>query len=486
MKKLPVSLRRKTAHTLLCVLAVILCVLLISVMDAVEENNGLRIDLSYNSISSYSEATEKILQELDTPVHVYALFSAGSEDLQLIELLNRYQARSENFTWSQENLTRNPLLAQIVSSELSDSAVSSDCMVIRCEKTGRTRILSGDDYVQYSYNTATGAYDAAGWTYEKSLSEAILYVTSDELPLLQFLTGHDELDADEAAAMEDKLTSANYRIQRINLSLGDIPDPTCPLFILSPRMDLTGEELQTLYHFAQLGGRFFITVDFDDPDHLPNFFSLYREYGFEPLPGILVADEKDQASYYYNNSQLLPQMLPGDVTDYLYANDYTQIIMVGARGLKMPGETDNSLLLTVNLQSGDTAYIRNFDETLSNEQISVARQENDLTGQFALAMTADRAFSDGTRSRAFIIGSSAIFTDSTGFMYNNTYSGELLLYATQYLSGKETINLAILPREAVRPQLNYTDALVPSLLLTLAPLMVLVAAVAILRPRRHL
>lgn len=486
MKKIPLSLKRKSAHILSCVLATALCVLLICVVDKVEEDHGLRRDLSFNAITTYTEATEKVLSALDKDVHVYALFSAGSEDLQLMELLNRYQARSAHFTWSQENLIRNPLLSQVVSSEVTDGTVTSDCMVIRCEETGRTRILSGSDYVLYSYNVETGAYEATGWTYEKSLSEALLYVTSDELPLLQLLTGHDELDADEAAVMEEKLRSANYRIERINLALGDIPDPTAPLFILSPRMDLTAQELQTLYQFAQLGGNFFITIDFDDPDSLPNFFSLYREYGIEPLPGIVVADENDQKSYYYNNSQLLPEMLPGDVTDYLYANGYTQIIMVGARGMKMPESTDSSLLLTVNLRSGETAYIRNFDETLTNEQISVKRQAGDETGRFALAMTSDRAFHDGTRSRAFVIGSSAIFTDASGFMFGNTYSGELLLYATQYLSGKETISLDILPRQAVRPQLNYTDALAPSALLTLAPLMVLVAAVAILRPRRHL
>lgn len=485
--KLPsLALRRRALHTLLCALAVALCLMLILVMDTVENNNGLRVDLSFNSITTYSDVTEEVLGSLSYPVHVYALFSSGSEDLQLIELLNRYQAACDKFTWSQENLTRNPLLAQIVSSDLGDADVSSDCMVIRCEATGRTRILSGTDYVQYSYNTETGAYDAAGWTYEKSLSEALLYVTSDELPLLQLLTGHDELDADEAAVMEEKLTSANYQLTRINLALGDIPDPSAPLFILSPRMDLTADELQTLYNFAQLGGNFFITIDFDDPDELPNFFSLYREYGFEPLPGILVADANDAASYYYNNSQLLPEMLPGDITDYLYANDYTHIVMVGARALKMPGETDNSLLLSACLQSGETAYIRNFDETLSNEQISIEKQEGDLTGQFALALSADRAFQDGTRSRAFIIGSSAIFTDSTGYMFLNTYAGEFLLYATDYISGGETIQLDILARDAVRPQLSYTDITVPTLLLTLAPLMVLVIALAVLRPRRHL
>lgn len=486
MKRPSLSFRRKALHTLLCSLSVALCLMLILVMDTVETNYGLRRDLSFNSITTYSDVTEKVLENLAHPVHVYALFSSGSEDLQLIELLNRYQASCEKFTWSKENLTRNPLLAQIVSSDLGDSGVSSDCMVIRCENTGRTRILSGTDYVQYSYNTETGAYDAAGWTYEKSLSEALLYVTSDEVPLIQILTGHDELDESEAAAMEDKLEGANYQLSRVNLMLGDIPDPAYPLFILSPRMDLTEDELQTLYHFAQLGGNFFITIDFDDPDDLPNFHSLYREYGFEPLPGILVADANDAASYYYNNSQLLPEMLPGDVTDYLYANDFTHIVMVGARALKMPGETDNSLLISTCLQSGETAYIRNFDEGLSNEQISIEKQEGDLTGRFALALSADRAFSDGTRSRAFIIGSSAIFTDTTGYMFANTYSGELLLYAADYVSGGDTISLDIIARDAVRPQLSYTDITVPTLLITLAPLMVLVIALAVLRPRRHL
>ena len=71
-------------------------------------------------------------------------------------------------------------------------------------------------------------------------------------------------------------------------------------------------------------------------------------------------------------------------------------------------------------------------------------------------------------------------------MYANTYSGELLLYAAQYVSGAKTVSLDILPREVVRPQLGYSDVMTPALLLTLAPLTVLVAAVAVLKPRKHL
>ena len=56
---------------------------------------------------------------------------------QLIALLNRYQARTPHITWSQVNLTRNPLLLQLASSYGDDSAVNSDCLIIRCEETGR-------------------------------------------------------------------------------------------------------------------------------------------------------------------------------------------------------------------------------------------------------------------------------------------------------------------------------------------------------------
>lgn len=89
---------------------------------------------------------------------MYAVFSDGSEDSQLIALLNRYQARTPHITWSQENLTRNPLLLQLASSYGDDSAVNSDCLIIRCEETGRTRVLTAEDYIERTYDAEQGMY----------------------------------------------------------------------------------------------------------------------------------------------------------------------------------------------------------------------------------------------------------------------------------------------------------------------------------------
>jgi len=91
---------------------------------------------------------------------------------------------------------------------------------------------------------------------------------------------------------------------------------------------------------------------------------------------------------------------------------------------------------------------------------------------------------DGTHSRAFIIGNSNLFLES--WMAEYTYSTEFLLQIVQYLQGKPPINLDILPKEAIRPSLSPDSILPASVTLVLLPTLVLIAAMAVLLPRRHL
>jgi len=86
-------------NTALCLLFAAVCALSVVLCDYIESKHGLRTDLSFNGISTQSEATKNVLNALKEPVHIYAVFSDGNEDLQLIELLNRYQAHSAKLTW---------------------------------------------------------------------------------------------------------------------------------------------------------------------------------------------------------------------------------------------------------------------------------------------------------------------------------------------------------------------------------------------------
>ena len=62
--------------------------------QALEKRNGWRVDLSFNGITTQSRETEIILDALDKPVHIWALFRKGNEDAPLLELLDRYAAAS--------------------------------------------------------------------------------------------------------------------------------------------------------------------------------------------------------------------------------------------------------------------------------------------------------------------------------------------------------------------------------------------------------
>lgn len=104
---------RAQLNTALCLLCAAACVLTVVAADHLESKYDWQLDYSFNNITTQGEATENLLDSLTRDVRMYAVFSDGSEDSQLIALLNRYQARTPHITWSQENLTRNPLLLQL-------------------------------------------------------------------------------------------------------------------------------------------------------------------------------------------------------------------------------------------------------------------------------------------------------------------------------------------------------------------------------------
>lgn len=447
--------------------------------DMLEKRHALRIDHSFNAITSQSEVTDRVLLGLTKDVHVFALYSPGQEDRQLLGLLERYAAKSHHFTFSLENLARNPNLLTSISSDLKDAPVGNDSLIVYSKETGRTRVLTGGDFITQGYDMQSDSFYAAGLSYEKSLTEAILSVSSGRAPLLQVLTGHGELTAEDTAGMDTLLKGFHYNVVRVQLSRGDSLNPDHPLLILSPSKDVTGEELKLLDAFSRAGGSVLITFDYDVPARLPNLEAYYRGFGIVPKPGMVVAQEGAAESYYNYPAILIPYMLSSEPTAAMVDANQTMVILPGSISLEEPAQRGSDLVWQPVLRSGP-AYIHQADSPLAD----IAQRPEDETGEFVLAALSDRAYEDGSRARSFAIGSSGLFTDS--WMHANTYSGELLLNVIDYLDPGERMSLAISPKEAVRPPLRITNTLLISLLLWVPAVLVIIAALVILLPRRRL
>lgn len=475
------ALKGRVFPALALVIFLTVLVLLCLTADRLEKKHGLRVDCSFNAVTTQSEKTLEILAELDKPVHIYALFTKGQEDAPLMELLDRYASASPLVTWEHADVNLNPSLTARFGGDTQETAITNDSVIVSCDTTGRYRVLSPADFVSLSLDYENGVYEIAGLTYESSLTSAIRYVSVDEVPVIRFLTGHGELTREEAAAYADLLERNQYETADLNL-LETEPDPDDRLIvILSPQRDLMDSELKQLTAFADRGGSFLFTADYQDHlENMPNYTALLRAYGILPLEGIVVAAADEPDTFYENyRIDLLPEMCPTDVTLQLIETGASTMLLAGSRAFETPGDTDRNLTAMEMLRSGEGAYLKQVNDN----SFSLEKKEGDLTGPFSLAIEARRTTAGGFISRAVALGSSPLLTSEQ--LMTMTDDQEFLMRVTEYLQDTAASDLGIMARLALRPALSARSTAAGSILLVALPVAVLVAGIAVLYPRRR-
>ncbi|MBQ4639193.1 MAG: Gldg family protein [Clostridia bacterium] len=461
----------------LTVLAVVICILIAAAADHVESRFALTGDFSFNAATVQGDVTRTVLKGLQKDVHIYAVIPQEGENDTLMQMLERYDAASDRVTVSRESILRNPVLLERFSDAIGENTVSADCLIIYCQETDRSRVLDADDYYVYSYDTQSGTFSEAGLTYEKSVTEAILYVSQDELPVVQILTGQGELTQADTADMESLLVSANYQVKWVQLGT-DEPDPESPLMILSPYFDFTDQELEKLMAYARQGGDFLIATQYSDPADMENFNALLRAYGVEILPGLVIADEADTDSYYTDTPVwLMPYMQETTATLPLMESAMDILLLPGARAFEIIEDNTDATNVYPVLETGKS-YIRDFSDGLDTTD----RQESDPYGYFNLAVWTDKMFEDGQISHALIIGNVDVLTDY--WLQNNTHASSFFLQMLRTLQGKSPVNLDIVPKNALREGLKLTSITPAVIVVIMLPLLILCGALLVLLPRK--
>ena len=338
--------------------------------------------------------------------------------------------------------------------------------------TGRSKeiiVLSNGKNVQpneieYKLEKYAAQVKEAAVTQDGDLLRAII------VPQEQWLGSKTDAEAEDALKREVlepyNLTVANYKkLMSVKVYRGDLPRT----------------KLEKLQRFTETGGCMLITCDYSDPvGDMPNYSSLLRSYGFLPREGIVVAEAED-SSHYYNNIRidLIPEMLSTDVTMDLVASGANTVLMPGSRAFETPGETDRNLMVFPVLQSGEKAYLKQ----LSPDMTSIEKAAEDPSGPFTLALQAQRVTAGGYVSRAFLCGSSGMMTEEQ--IYAMTDAQQLILRMTEHLTGQSGSNLEIMGKSAVRPALSARGNGMGSVIVTVMPLAVLMAAAIVLLRRKN-
>lgn len=482
MKKRPHSsdrLRYSTLSTALLVIALAVLLAFNVLADSLETRYAWRADFSFNGLTTQSETTLTLLNNLAHPVHIYALYRRGEEDGPLLELLNRYAAASPMVTWEQVDIAMNPGL--ISKFTAAGETASANTLIVYCPETDRWRILSENDFVTLSFNYESGTYAYAGITYEKSITTAISYVAQEKAQRAMILQGQGELDQGGTQVLADLLYQNGYEVYYFTLNNAEANlSPDDLLLILSPTRDFSQDEFAQLDRFAKQGGSALFTVDYSDPvSRMPNWSSLLRYYGFVPKDGIVVASADEPATYYSGNRiYLLPAMQSTDLTMEMISGGSTTLLMTACRAFDTPEETtDRSLIVSELLCSGTGSYLHDLSDN------SLTKVLDDPTGPFTLALQARRVTADGFVSRAIALGCSTMLTSEE--IYAVTDTEEFIVRTARFLSGTNVTDIDIAAKTAVRPGLSAASGPIGTVMLIMLPLAVLAAALIVLLPRRN-
>lgn len=470
-------LKRWPWPALLSLVIILMAILAVAWADQLENRLALRIDLSFNRVTSQSEQSKQVLQELIHPVHAYVISSPGMENQDLLGLLNRFSAINPRFSYSTENLVNNPMLVNLLSSSLEDQGVGSDSLLIHSETTKRTRVLSLADFLEQSFDMDSQSFVLSGLRYEKAVIEAILYVTMDELPTVYLLDGHGEIPPELTAHMEGLLATYHYQVLRIDLTKTSFLKSDGLLMILAPQIDLIQAELDIINGFLREGGALLAVSIYSDPDELPLLDALYRQLGFIRKPGIVVAEIEDHAAYIDSPVFLTPYLQNTQASASMIAAGQTRLRMPGARAFE--GISQSRSLQVEPLILSGMAYIKPIERA----NLSLLQEEGEEEGRFALGLLSTLIHTDGQLSKAAILGNAAMFLDQ--FLQESSYGDQLLLHLVDYLIPRKAISLDISPKKLVRESLNIGNPLLPQLAIVLLPLLALLIGIPVLLNRRR-
>ena len=464
-------------------LAMVLIALIALTVGAytLEKKKGWRLDFSFNGILSQSAETKAVLDQVKDPVEIYAVFRKSKERedglIEMQELLDKYAAASDNISWKLVDPALNPTLLKRFTTE--NVTPGENTLIVWCEKTGRFRVVGGEDFMSQQFDLETGEITMSGLTYESAITSAIAYVIRERVPQVVILQGHREYTSEDLVYFESLLKANQYNVVYQDLKESAYsPDPADLLIFFSPEMDLTETELERLTDFAAKGGSFLFVSEYNEPlEKMPNYLTLMRSYGIVPLDGMVVADQADADSYYRYLYYLHPEMCSTDLTIGLIATGSDYLLLDGARGFAAPEEGDRNLSVDEVLRSGETAFLK-----ASNALTSV-KDPDDKSGPFSLALQAYRVTTDGYVSRAFAIGDSAVLIGREQYEY--TSSMEFTIRIMDYLLQMDESGVNVSAKDIVRPGLKNTSSSLGSILLIALPLTVLLAALLVLGPRKN-
>lgn len=432
------------------------------------------IDLSTQKLYSIGDQTKKVLKKLDKDVEIYYIAQSGSESSDIQKLLEKYEEGSDHIKVEQKDPAVNP---KFVSQYTSDG-VSNNSVIVVCGD--KNKVIDNNSLYETTVNYQTYSNEVTGFDGEGQITSAINYVTSDSMPVMYTLEGHDE--ATMSDTLKDTIQKANIDIQSLNLlTMDSVPDDADILFIFAPAKDISEDEASKIISYLENGGKALIVSNYSS-EEMPNFASVLENYGVKTADGIVL--EGDTNHYISQNpSYLLPNIESNDITSSLSSGS-RYILMPLAQGIVKSDNYRDSLEITDILTTSDSSYSKVNVEDMQ----TMEKESDDIDGPFAVGVSITENLDDEKETQIVYYSSEALFNDQMNTMVSGA-NYELISASVNWMCESEedsnTISIASKSYDTSTLTIPAADASFWSIFVTaVVPVVILVIGGGIWMKRR--
>jgi len=462
--------------TAITAVVIAIAIFLNVVVTMLEDNMGLKWDLTKNKVFSLSDTTIKVLKDLKEDVKIYSLYPVGKENTMMEEILQRYRNQSKRISLQNVDPVRNPTFAQKFDKD--KQGLPNGSLIITDKEEKKFKVLR--EYDLYGFNYQVQSIDSL--QAEQKITSAILYVTADESPVVYFLEGHQELSINtDLYYLKDAMENENFDVESFSFLSGDKElKKGDTLIIASPKRDLTDEERSKLADFLSKGGKAVFLMDPLKED-LPNFESLLEPYGVTLEKSVVIEGNQ---SYFYNTPLLLvPRMEGHEVTNPIMSSKLSVVLPV-ARSIQMPEKKKEGVTVDPLFTSTELSWTKTDPESKN-----LQKEEGDKKGPFVLgvAITKEYGKTAADYTRIIAIGTSQFIAASDIASLSGNL--DLIMNSVNWVRNQQD-NIIIRPKSLIPEQLNFQNRtqvlLLVGLVLLVIPLVVLGAGAVVWFRRRHL
>ena len=460
----------KITSSIIIITAIALVIVINMFVSALGNKFPLKIDLTSNKMFALSDKTREFLKNYDTPVDIYILASASSEDERISSVLHEYSSAASSIKITNINMAENPTFGKKYVTD-GKSLVANSVII---DSGDRFKVHSLTEL--YGVNAQTGQYTSLN--VENKINSSLKYVSSDMTLKACIVTGHNEIDA---AGVKAKLLEESFEVVDLNLITEEIPSDASVVMLIRPTIDLSKGEITKLDNYLTSGGN--LQCYFDSNSRaLENIFTYLKStHGIGIKDNAVVETDMSQTVSLGSTGVALvvPKINSTEFTDSILKNKRTVAYYPYSKQLTQEFETNGSISVIPIFTSSDKAY------TTTNELVERVGDEEE--GEFIVGALSQDSAHD---SSVYVSGNTMLLTLDSSMLMNDygLANYDYFMNLTNYTIGNDDsflVDEKTLINNAISVSASQV-MIIFIVIVILIPLIILVCGLVIWIKRRNL